>query len=183
MIILNILRETDTTTTSILLYGDPSFSAETPTYSIYLLTTYYAQKDLNLLFLQRLDSYLKSSKIQFPSPLDLFSLYSFISILLFFRSSRYAKLLLHLVVVIFYVLYACFRIYYLYKKKTNNPYFYCTPPRNISDKDTITRDLCTFLHASLISYTTFDEELVIPTANDTGICKLIINSIPNNWKH
>ena len=34
----------------------------TPTYSIYLLTTYYPQKGLNLLSLQRLDSYLRFSK-------------------------------------------------------------------------------------------------------------------------
>ena len=34
----------------------------TPTYSIHLLTIYYPQKGLNLLSLQRLDSYLRSSK-------------------------------------------------------------------------------------------------------------------------
>ena len=66
----------------------------TPTYSIYLLTTYYPQKGLNLLFLQRLDSYLKSLKFQFPSLTDLCSLYSFIFIsffVKFFVSSRYTK--------------------------------------------------------------------------------------------
>ena len=36
----------------------------TPTYSIYLLTSYDPQKGLNLLSLQRLDSYLRSSKVQ-----------------------------------------------------------------------------------------------------------------------
>ena len=34
----------------------------TSTYSVYLLTTYYPQKGLNLISLQRLDSYLRSSK-------------------------------------------------------------------------------------------------------------------------
>ena len=34
----------------------------TPTYSIYLLTAYYPQKGLNLISLQRLHSYLRSSK-------------------------------------------------------------------------------------------------------------------------
>ena len=37
----------------------------------------YPRKGLNLLFLQRLDSYLESSKFQFPSLLDLSSLYFF----------------------------------------------------------------------------------------------------------
>ena len=40
---------------------------------------------------------------------------------------------------------------------SDNTYFYCIPPRNISDKFTIVRDLCRFLQPGLISSTTFDE--------------------------
>ena len=74
MMIPDIQRKTDTSITSILLY----WLNLTPTQSIYLLTTYYPQKVLNLLFAQRLDSYLKSSKFQSPNLLDFSSLYSFI---------------------------------------------------------------------------------------------------------
>ena len=56
MIILDILRKTDTSIISILFYGNPRFSAEfKPTFSNHLLSTYYLQKGLNLLSLQRLD--------------------------------------------------------------------------------------------------------------------------------
>ena len=107
MIIPNISRKTDTSITSIFPYGDPSFSAEVNTNILSLSTDYILSKGLNLLFLQRLDSYLKSSKFQFSSLLDLSSLYSFIFISFFVRflvSSRYTKFLLYLFIVIFYVL-------------------------------------------------------------------------------
>ena len=62
-IIPDMSGKTDASITSILLYGGPSFSAELKlTHSVHLLTTYYPQKGLNLLSLQRLDSYLRSSK-------------------------------------------------------------------------------------------------------------------------
>ena len=48
----DVFRKTDTSITLILLYGDLSFSAERPTFSIHLLATYYPQKGLNLLVLQ-----------------------------------------------------------------------------------------------------------------------------------
>ena len=41
----------------------------------------------------------------------------------------------------------------------DNPYFYCIPSRNISDKFTIIRDLCRFILPGLISSTAFDEKL------------------------
>ena len=91
----------------------------TPTYLIYLLTTNYPQKGLNLISLQRVDSYLKSSKFWLPILLDSFSFYSFIFISFFVRllvSFRYAKLLLYLVIIIF-SFYVCFCLYCLYGKK------------------------------------------------------------------
>ena len=121
MIIPDIQRKTDTSITSILLY----WLNLTPTQSIYLLTTYYPQKVLNLLFAQRLDSYLKSSKLQSPSLLDFSSLYSFIFISFFIRfsvSARYTKFLLYLLIVVFYVLYICFCIYCLHRKKVQQIY-------------------------------------------------------------
>ena len=63
------------------------------------------------------------------------------------------------------------------------PYFYCIPPRNISDKFTIIRTLCRFLQSGLIFATTFDEKLGFPTANHERIYKLIMELIPNDWKH
>ena len=68
---------------------------------------------------------------------------------------------------------------------SDNPYFYCIPPRNISDKFTIIRDLFRFLQPGLISSTTSDEKLGFPTGNLKRILtyKLIMDLIPNNWKH
>ena len=66
---------------------------------------------------------------------------------------------------------------------SDNPYFYCIPPRNISGKFTIIRDLCRFLQPGLISSTTFDEKLGFPTANHKRIYKLIMDLTPNDWKH
>ena len=64
-----------------------------------------------------------------------------------------------------------------------NPYFYCIPPKNISDKFTIIRDLCRFLQPGLISSTAFDEKLGFPTAKHKWIYKLVMDLIPNDWKH
>ena len=57
---------------------------------------------------------------------------------------------------------------------SDNPYFYCIPPRNMWDKFTIVRDLCRFLQPGLISFTTFDEKLGFPTANHKRIYKIIM---------
>ena len=66
---------------------------------------------------------------------------------------------------------------------SDNPYFYCIPPRNISDKFTIIRDLCRFLQPGLISSTTFDKKLGFPKANHMRIHKCITYLISNHWKH
>ena len=63
---------------------------------------------------------LNLQKFQFPSSLDLSSLYYFIFITCFVRflvSSRYTKFLLYLFIVIFYVLYVCFCMYCLCRIK------------------------------------------------------------------
>ena len=64
---------------------------------------------------------------------------------------------------------------------SDNMYFFCIPPRNTSEKFTINRDLCTFL--GLISCKTFDEKLSFHTTNHKRIFKLIMDLIPNDWKH
>ena len=46
------------------------------------------------------------------------------------------------------------------------------PPRNISDKFTITWDLCRFLQPGLISSTIFCKKLDFPTANHNRYIKL-----------
>ena len=66
---------------------------------------------------------------------------------------------------------------------TDNPYFYCIPLRNISDKFTIIRDLCKFLQPDLIFSLTFDKKQDLPTANHKRICKPVTDFIPNDWKH
>ena len=66
---------------------------------------------------------------------------------------------------------------------SDKPYFYCIPPRNISDKFTIIKDLCRFLQPGLISCTTFDEEQGFLTTNYERIYKLIKDLILNDWKH
>ena len=66
---------------------------------------------------------------------------------------------------------------------SDNPHFYCIPPRNLSGKFIIIRGLCRFLQPGLISSTTFDERLDFPTANDEIMYKLIMDLIPNDWKH
>ena len=66
---------------------------------------------------------------------------------------------------------------------SDNSYFYCIPPRNISGKFTMIKDLCRFLQPGLISSTKFDEKLSFPTANHKIIYKRIMNLVPNNFKH
>ena len=66
---------------------------------------------------------------------------------------------------------------------SDKAYFYCIPPRNISDKFTIIKDLCRFLQPGLISSTTFDEEQGFLTTNYERIYKLIKDLILNDWKH
>ena len=56
-------------------------------------------------------------------------------------------------------------------------------PRNISDKFTIIRNLRRFLEPGLISSTTFDQKLGFPTVNHKKAYKLIVDLIPNDWKH
>ena len=58
--------------------------------------------------------------------------------------------------------------------------FYWIPPRNISGKSIILRDLCRFLQPGLILSTTFDEKLGFSIANYKRIYKLVIDFIPNN---
>ena len=65
---------------------------------------------------------------------------------------------------------------------SENPYFYCILPRNISEKFIIIRDLCRFLQPGLISSTTSDEKLGFHTANHKRIYKLIMDLTPNDWK-
>ena len=63
---------------------------------------------------------------------------------------------------------------------SGNPYFYCIPPRNISDKFTKKRDLCRFLQLLVISLTTFDKKVGFPTASSKRIYKLITDFY---WKN
>ena len=41
---------------------------------------------------------------------------------------------------------------------SSNPYFYSIPPKNITDKFTIIRNVCIFLQPGLISYTRFEKK-------------------------
>ena len=64
---------------------------------------------------------------------------------------------------------------------SDNPYFYCLPPQNISDKFWTIRDICRFLQPGLISSETFREKLDIPNINHNNIYKKIVELIPKNW--
>ena len=66
---------------------------------------------------------------------------------------------------------------------SDNPYFYCIRPGNISNKFTIIRDLCRFLPPDLISSMTFYDKLGFPTANHKKIYELIMDSTHSDWKH
>ena len=63
---------------------------------------------------------------------------------------------------------------------SDNPYFYCISPINVSYNFTIIRNLCRFLQPGLISSTKFDQK---PTANYKKTYKLIMDLISNDWKH
>ena len=64
---------------------------------------------------------------------------------------------------------------------SDNPYFYCIPPKNMSDKFTIIRDICRFLQPGFISSRSFKEKLELPTANHIQIYKDIAELIPKDW--
>ena len=64
---------------------------------------------------------------------------------------------------------------------SDNPYFYCLPPLNISDKFSTIRDICRFLQPGLISSETFREKLDLPNINHNNIYKKIVELIPKNW--
>ena len=64
---------------------------------------------------------------------------------------------------------------------SDNPYFYCIPPKNILDKFTIIRDICRFLQPGFISSRSFEEKLNLPTANHNRIYKAIVELIPKDW--
>ena len=66
---------------------------------------------------------------------------------------------------------------------SDNPYFYCLPPQNISDKFSTIRDICRFLRPGLLPSATFGEKLNLPNVNHNKIYKPIIDLIPNNWLH
>ena len=66
---------------------------------------------------------------------------------------------------------------------SDNPYFYCLSPQNISDKFTIIRDICKFLQPGLILSVSFSEKLNLPNVNHNKIYKSVIELIPNNWIH
>ena len=52
---------------------------------------------------------------------------------------------------------------------SDNPYFYFTPPKNISDKFTTIRDTCRFLQLGFVSSMSFEEKLSLPNANYNNI--------------
>ena len=66
---------------------------------------------------------------------------------------------------------------------SDNPLFYRIPPKNISDKLTIIRDICRFLQPGFISYNSFEEKLNLPNTNHHKVYKYIVDLIPSNWKH
>ena len=66
---------------------------------------------------------------------------------------------------------------------SDNPYFYCLPPPNISGKFSTIRDICRFLQPGLISSETFREKLDLPNVNHNNINKRIVELIPKNWLH
>ena len=67
---------------------------------------------------------------------------------------------------------------------SDNPYFYCISPKNVSDKFTTIRNICRFLQPEFISSTSFDEKLRLPHTNHNRIYyKFILDLIPRNWLH
>ena len=66
---------------------------------------------------------------------------------------------------------------------SDNPYFYCLSPPNISGKFSTIRDICRFLQSGLISSETFREKLDLLNVNHNNIYKRIVDLIPKNWLH
>ena len=66
---------------------------------------------------------------------------------------------------------------------TNNPYFYCIPPKNITDKFMIIRDICKFLQSGLISSMRFEEKLGHTNLNPERIYLYIMDLICNDSEH
>ena len=64
---------------------------------------------------------------------------------------------------------------------SDNPYFYCILPRNISDKFATVRGICRFLQPGFISPITFEGKLSLPSTNHNNIS--IIELIPKDWIH
>ena len=60
---------------------------------------------------------------------------------------------------------------------SNDPFFYCVPPKSISEKFTLNRDLCRFLQPGLI-FIIFGRKLRLSNFNYEGK-----DLIPNDWKH
>ena len=52
---------------------------------------------------------------------------------------------------------------------SDNPYFYCLPLQNISNKFTIIRDICRFLQLGFIPSVSFGEKLNLPNVNHNNI--------------
>ena len=52
--------------------------------------------------------------------------------------------------------------YYKVPYNSDNPYFYCLPPQNISDKFSTITDICRFLQPGLIPSATFGEKTKSP---------------------
>ena len=66
---------------------------------------------------------------------------------------------------------------------SNNPYFYCIPPKNITDNFTIIRDICKFLQTDLISTMRFEEKLGLTNLNPERIDLYIMDLIRNDWNY
>ena len=64
---------------------------------------------------------------------------------------------------------------------SDNPYFSCLPPQNISAKFFTIRDICRFLQPGLISSETFREKLDLPNINHNNTYKKTVELIPKNW--
>ena len=114
MIISGISRKTDTKITSILLYDDPSFSAEVNTNIPNLSIDYILSKGLIIFsFYWDLIRILNLQNFSFPAYLFVFFVLFYLHFIFceIFSSSRYTKFLSYLFIVIFNVLYVFFGLY------------------------------------------------------------------------
>ena len=66
---------------------------------------------------------------------------------------------------------------------SNNPYFYCIPPKKITGKFTIIRGICKFSQPGLISSMKYEEKLSHTNLNPKRIYLYIMDLIFNDWKH